>query len=67
MESHSFVKCYTLEGKEIPCPDDLPPYDEMLAASRAPRLVPSTAADHEKEGPISGCCDSALNPPTASA
>lgn len=26
------------------------------------KFTPSTASDHEKQGRISGCCDSALNP-----
>jgi len=30
-------------------------------------LTISTASDHEKQGHVSGCCDSALNPPQSAA
>ena len=36
--------------------------DKYRPPAPARRLTPSTASDHEKQGHISGCCDSALNP-----
>ena len=61
MDAHAIVRCFTKDGKPTPCPKNLPSYDEIRKPK--PRLVPSTASDHEKQGLISGCCDSALNPP----